>query len=110
MKITILIKSGPHAAEANRALEMVSDLLAQDHSVNLYLMQDAVHFCRPDLKQTSSVDLGQLMDKKLEVNVLDQDAKLRGIDAGSVKPGISDGDYVSLVDLMASSDRVIGML
>ncbi len=44
------------------------------------------------------------------MNVLIQDAALRGIDVKSVNHSISDGDYESLIDLMESSDRVIGML
>ena len=110
MKITVLLKSGPFTAEANRALQVAADMLSQGHSVHLYLLQDAVNFCRLDLKYTSSIDLNRLIDEKLRVNVLIQDAELRGIDVKSAKQTISDGDYESLIDLIESSDRVIGML
>ena len=110
MKIAVLLKSGPTTTEAHRAFQVAADMLTQGHSVHLYLLQDAVNLCRPNLVYSSSVDLSRLIDEKLRVSVLIQDAELRGIDLKSVKQAISAGDYESLMDLMESSDRVIGML
>ncbi|MFO7752887.1 MAG: DsrE family protein [Desulfobacteraceae bacterium] len=110
MKITVLLKSGPFTAEADRALRSASDMLAMGHSVHLYLLQDAVNFCRADIKDSSSQDMGGLIDEKLKVYVLIQDAGLRGIDVDSVSLPVSGGDYESIVELVESSDRVIGLL
>jgi sulfur relay (sulfurtransferase) complex TusBCD TusD component (DsrE family) len=110
MKIAVLLKSGPFSNESSRALRVASDMLSQGHAVNLYLLQDAVHFCQPDIENAASIELNRLVDKKLRVNFLIQDAKLRGIDVKSIKHEISGGNYEELMDLMESSDRVIGLL
>lgn len=110
MKIAILLRSGPSTAESDRALQTATDMLAQGHSVSLFLLQDAVHFCRPTLKRSSSIDLYSLIDKNLGVHMLTHDAEFRGIDATSADQSISNGDYESLIDLLESSDQVIGML
>jgi sulfur relay (sulfurtransferase) complex TusBCD TusD component (DsrE family) len=110
MKIAVLLKSGPSSSEANRALQIAADMLSQDHSVNFFLLQDAVHFCRPGLENASSMELNRLVDEKLGVSFLIQDAELRGIDVTSVKQEVSGGNYESLIDLMESSDQVIGLL
>ena len=110
MKIAVLLKSGPSSVEANRAIQVTSDMLSQGHAVNIYLLQDAVHFCQPDLKYAASIELDRLVDEKLRVNFLVQDARLRGIEVTSVKQKFSEGNFETLVDLMESSDRVIGLL
>ena len=110
MKIAILLKSGPCTDEADRALQTAADMLAQGHSVSLYLLQEAVRFCRPAMKYSSSMGLQKLIDRSLDVHVLSHYAELRGIDAPSAGQAISDGSYESLVDLMESCDRVVGIL
>jgi sulfur relay protein TusB/DsrH len=110
MKIAILLRSGQSTAESDRALQTAKDMLARGHSVSLYLLQDAVNFCQPGLKRFSSIDLYSLIDKNLMVYVLSRDAELRGIDATSTIQSITKGDYESLMDLLESSDRVIGLL
>jgi sulfur relay (sulfurtransferase) complex TusBCD TusD component (DsrE family) len=80
MKIAILLKSAPCTDEADRALETASDMLTQGHNVSLFLLQEAVRFCRPAVKRSDAMDLGRLMNKNLEVHVLSQGAKLRGMD------------------------------
>lgn len=110
MKIAVLLKGGPSSVEANRALQLTSDMLSQGHAVNLYLLQDAVHFCQPDLKDAASVELNRLVDDKLTVSFLTRDAALRGIEVKSVKHKFSEGNFETLVDLVESSDRVIGLL
>jgi sulfur relay (sulfurtransferase) complex TusBCD TusD component (DsrE family) len=110
MKIAILLKSGPGTDAAARALEMAADMLAQGHSVSLYLLQEAIRFCHSGLKGSNSKELQELIEKKLDVHVLTQDAELRGIDVPSADQAVSGGSYESLVDLMASCDRVVGIL
>lgn len=111
MKIAILLKSGPCTDEADRALQTASDMLAQGHNVNLYLLQEAVRFCRPAAKYSNAMTPQELMDNKnLEVHALTDDAELRGIDTSSTDQGISDGSYESLIDLLESCDQVVGLL
>jgi len=110
MKTVILLKNGPGTDEAGRAFQTTADLLAQGHTVNLYLLQEAVRFCRPDMKCSNSMGLEDLIGKNLEVHVLTRDAELRGIDGPSADQTVLDGSYESLVDLMDSCDRVVGIL
>jgi sulfur transfer complex TusBCD TusB component (DsrH family) len=110
MKIAILLKSGPCTDEAGRVLQTAGDMLAQGHSVVLYLLQEAVRFCHPRPECSNTAKLQDLIAKNLEVNVLTSDAKLRGIDVAAVGSAIRDGSYESLVDLMTSCERVVGVL
>jgi sulfur relay protein TusB/DsrH len=110
MKVSILLKSGPGTAEAERTLTTASDMLSQGHSVNLFLLQDAVYFCRPGLQVPAASHLQALMDRSLAVQALKPDCSLRGIEPKSGSTTISTGDYSSLIDLLESSDRVIGIL
>ena len=110
MKVAILLKSGPDSAEAERTLTIASDMLSQGHAVTLCLMQDAVHLCRSGVNSPAAVHLQILLETQLSVNALKQDCSLRGIDLVSEKNAINTGDYSSLIDLIESSDRVIGIL
>ena len=110
MKIAILLKSGPCTDEADRALQTAADMLAQGHAVSLYLLQEAVRFCLPAKKCPGYMNLQKLIDSRLQVHVLAQDARLRGIEAPAYDSNILAGSYDSLVDLMDSSGRVVGIL
>lgn len=110
MKIAILLKSGPCTDEAGRALQTAEDMLVQGHSVNLYLLQEAVRFRQPPPDFSNAAKLQDLVAKNMEVNLLSRDAELRGIEAGAAGQTIRDSSYESLVDLMASCDRVVGIL
>lgn len=110
MKIAILVKSGPSTDEADRALQTAADMLAQGHTVILYLLEESVRFCRPGMKCSNSMGLQELIEKNIEVHVLTRDAELRGINAPSAGQAILGGSYESLVDLMESCDRVVGLL
>jgi len=110
MKIAILLKNGPCTDEADRALQTTADLLAQGHAVSLYLLQEAVRFCRPGIKCSNATGLGELTGKTLQIHVMTRDAKLRGIDVPAAGQTVLDGSYDSLVDLMDSCDRVVGIL
>jgi sulfur relay (sulfurtransferase) complex TusBCD TusD component (DsrE family) len=110
MKIAILLKSGPATAEAERTLTMASDMLSQGHSVTLCLLQEAVRLCRAGMQFPKSTNLQDLMKRNLAVQTVKQDCSLRGIDPLSENNPIIAGDYSSLIDLVESSDRVIGIL
>jgi sulfur relay protein TusB/DsrH len=110
MKITILLKNGPSSVEAQRVMQVAADMMSQGDTVHLYLLQDAVHLSRTEVKTGPATALDRLVDQGLEVSYLTQDAELRGLDVSAVPDKISGGTYDTLVDLMASSDRVIGML
>jgi sulfur transfer complex TusBCD TusB component (DsrH family) len=110
MKIAILLKSGPDTAEAERTLTMASDMLSQGHAVTLCLLQDAVHLCRPGARFPAAAHLQTLLEKQLTVQALKPDCSLRGIDPVPENNAISTGDYSALIDLIESSDRVIGLL
>lgn len=110
MNIAILLKSGPCTDAAGRALQSAGDMLAQGHSVTLYLLQEAVRFCRPRTECANTAKLSDLVEKDLTVNVLTPDAELRGIAAVTAGPAISEGSYEALVELMTSCDRVVGIL
>ncbi len=110
MNIAILLKNGPCTDEADRALQTAADMRAQGHRVSLFLLQEAVRFCRSPVKRPGSTDIREITDSNIEVHVLVQDARLRGIEDSDVSRGFVKGTYDSLVELMESSDRVIGVL
>ncbi|MBN2034262.1 MAG: DsrE family protein [Deltaproteobacteria bacterium] len=110
MKIALVLKSGPGTNEADRALQTATDMVDQGHTVSLYLMQEAVRFCRAPMKRNNSIGLKELMDKKLEIHVLTHDAELRGIDLAAHGQAIVKGSYDYLIALLESCDRVVGIL
>jgi sulfur relay (sulfurtransferase) complex TusBCD TusD component (DsrE family) len=110
MKIVMMLKSGPCTDEANRALQTAEDMLAQGHTVGIYLLQEAVRFCQPRVECSNTAKFAALIAKNLRVNVLAPDAEMRGIDVAASGSAIADGSYEALVDLMASCDRVVGIL
>jgi sulfur relay (sulfurtransferase) complex TusBCD TusD component (DsrE family) len=110
MKIVILLKSGPCTDEANRALQAAEDMLAQGHTVSLYLLQEAVRFFHPRADCSNAGKLQDLVGKNLVVNALTTDAELRGIELSAAGSAIADGSYEALVNLMTSCDRVVGIL
>jgi sulfur relay (sulfurtransferase) complex TusBCD TusD component (DsrE family) len=110
MKIAILLKSGPSSDEAGRALQTAADMLDQGHSVVLYLLQEAVRFCHPRTACSITAKLQRLIAKDLAVRVLTGDAELRGVEVEAAGLTVTKGSYESLVDLMTSCDRVVGVL
>lgn len=110
MNIAMMLKSGPCTDEACRALQTAEDMLAQGHTVYLYLLQEAVRFCQPRAECSTTAKLQALIAKDLKVRVLTPDAVLRGIDVSAADPPLSEGSYEALVDLMTSCDQVVGIL
>ena len=58
-------------------------MIAQGHTVSLFLLQEAVRFCRTSMKRSDSMDLRRLIENNLEVQVLTQDANMRGIEVST---------------------------
>ena len=110
MRVAILLKSGPCTDKADRALQTATDMLAQGHDVSLYLLQEAVRFCRPAMQYPGSMGLQKLIERNLDVRVLRHYAELRGINEPSTGQAISDGSYEDLINLLESCDRVVGIL
>lgn len=110
MKIAILLKSGPSTDKAGRALKTAGDMLSQGHDVRLVLLQEAVRFCQPRPGLAHSANFQELMANHLKVSVMAGDAGLRGIDFSAAGSAPAECSYDTLVDLMTSSDRVIGIL
>ncbi len=110
MKIAILLKSGPGTDHAERALQTCGDMLEAGHSVSLFLLQEGVRFCDSAANPRWGGMMEPLADKGLDIHVLTRDAGLRGMDTNNPDNRFSGGSFDSLVDLMESSDRVIGIL
>jgi len=110
MKIAILLKNGPSSVAAQRVMQIAADMMSQGDTVHLYLLQDAVYLSRTEIKTGPVTALDRLVNQGLEVSFLTQDAELRGLDVSAIPDKISSGTYDTLVDLMTSCDRVIGLL
>ena len=110
MKIAMLLKSGPSTIEAGRVLQTAGDLLSQGHAVSLWLLQDAVHFSRPFPGSPATAAFADLIAKNLSVYILGRDAALRGLEPPAAGASIATGDYDALIEVLESSDRVIGIL
>jgi sulfur relay (sulfurtransferase) complex TusBCD TusD component (DsrE family) len=85
-------------------------MMAEGQSVSLFLLQEAVRFCQHRTECENTSNLQGLIEKDLVVVAMTCDAKLRGISVSAANSGIQDGSYTSLVDLMTSCDRVVGIL
>lgn len=90
----VIIKSALDTTEGKRAIK-----LANNMSANICLMQSAVYFSqRERLKGFSGT-----------VYVIDEDRKLRGLKDEEIAPEIKKIDYDGLVELMAKSEKVVGV-
>lgn len=92
----VIIRSAPDTTEGRRGIK-----LARDMSADVVLLQNGAYFMQS----------GKLEDLAFigMAYILDDDRKLRGLkepEAGARIKGIS---YDGIVDLMAESDKVIGM-
>ncbi len=110
MKAAVLLKSGPGTDNAERALQTVRDMLDAGHGVSLFLLQEGVRFCDTKTARTEAEGLEALAGMGLDIHVLTRDAALRGMNTESTGNLFTGGSYESLVDLMASCDRVVGIL
>jgi sulfur relay protein TusB/DsrH len=92
----VIIKSAPDTPEGQRGVR-----IARDTSADIVLLQNAVYF---------------LQGRRLEgmgfhraAYVLEDDRRLRGLKPADADKNIRDIGYDGLVDLMADSDKVLGM-
>ncbi len=92
----VIVRSAPGTVEGNRGIK-----LARDMSASLVLLQNGVYFIQ-----------GRALDDLAfigTVYVLEDDQKLRGLVTTGEKTNMRNVDYDGLVDLMAESDKVVGM-
>lgn len=91
----IIIRSSPDTEEGRRGVK-----LARDLSADIVLLQNGVYFIQEQRLQDSGF--------YKTVYVLEEDRRLRGLKADEDR-NINDVSYDGLVDLMAGTDKVIGM-
>lgn len=92
----VMIKSAPDTPEGKRGVK-----LARDMSADIVLLQNGVYF----LRERRLEDLGFC----LKAYVLEDDRRLRGLKADETIKNIKDITYGGLVELLAGSDKAIGM-
>jgi sulfur relay protein TusB/DsrH len=90
----VIVKNAPDTPDGKQGLT-----LARDMGADLVCLQNGVYFAQ---------------GKKLEgfggsVYVLDEDLRLRGLSDAAIGKEIKKVDYDTLVDLMAASEKVVGM-
>ena len=90
----VIVKSAPDTTEGKRAV-----IFAKDMAADLVCLQNGVYF-------VSGAGLDNFSGK---VYVLDEDLRIRGLSDGKIGKDITKVDYDTLVDLMAESDKVVGM-
>ena len=90
----VIVKNAPDTADGKRGITMAKDI-----SADIILLQNGVYFARS----------GVLADFRGLVYVLDEDLILRGLGDVQIGKDIHKVDYNFLVDLMAESDKVVGM-
>ncbi len=91
----VIVKSGPDTTEGKRGIN-----LARNMAADLVFIQNGVYFV-----------IGEKLDGFCgTAYVLDEDRKLRGIADDAVIGDIVKLDYDGLVDIIASADKVFGMI
>ncbi len=90
----VIIKSAPDTHEGKRGVK-----LAEKMAADIVLLQNGAYFAQKDKLATFS---GTAF-------VLEDDKKLRGLATGDIEEKVKSLDYDGLVDLMAQSDKVLGM-
>ncbi len=92
----VIIKSAPDTPEGKRGVK-----LARHMSADIVLLQNGVYFIQKERLE----DLGFYRT----AYVLEDDKRLRGLKDNDNHKNIKDINYDSLVDLMAGSDKIVGM-
>lgn len=92
----VIIRNAPDTPEGKRGVK-----LARDMSSDIVLLQNGVYFSQEQKLE----ELGFYRT----AYVLEDDRRLRGLKANDANKNIKGVNYDSLVDLMAESDKVIGM-
>jgi sulfur relay protein TusB/DsrH len=92
----VIIRNAPDTPEGKRGVK-----LARTASANIVLLQNGVYF----IQEQRLEDLGFCNT----AYVLEDDRRLRGLKANEENKNIKDISYEDMVDLMAESDKVVGM-
>ena len=90
----IIIRSGPDTADGRRGLR-----LARDTASDIALIQGGVYYAQPDRMEGFCGT----------VYALDEDLSMRGIGSDGLEKGIKLINYGDFVDLMADSEKVLGL-
>jgi len=90
----VLIKSAPESSESKRAVK-----LARDMAADICLMQDSVYLAMPE----------RIEGFCGTVYVIEEDARMRGLQENDIDSSIKQIGYEELVDLMLTEDKVIGL-
>ncbi|MBI4689794.1 MAG: hypothetical protein HY754_05965 [Nitrospirae bacterium] len=90
----VIVKSAPDTAEGERGVKFARDMAA-----DLILLQNGVYFAQKER-------LGGYCGTAY---VLDEDKRLRGLKDTELEDDIRAIDYEKLTELMAESDKVVGM-
>jgi sulfur relay protein TusB/DsrH len=94
--MVVVIRSAPDTPEGKRGVKLACDMFA-----DIVLLQNGVYFVQGQRLE----DLGFCKTAYM----LEDDRRLRGLAAHDAKGIIKVVGYDGLVDLMAESDKVIGM-
>lgn len=92
----VIIKSAPDTPEGKRGVRLACDIYA-----DIVLLQNGVYFAQEQKLE----ELGFYRT----AYVLEDDKRLRGLKANDANKNIKGINYDSLIDLMAESDKAIGM-
>ncbi len=90
----VIIRSAPNTTEGKRGVT-----LAERMGADIVLLQNGAYFAQKDNLENFSGSAFVLADDK----------KLRGLAAGDLEERVKNIDYGGLIDLMARSDKVLGM-
>jgi len=90
----VIVKSAPDTTDGKRGIK-----LARDMAADVVLLQNGVYFAQKE----------RLEGFCGTAYVLDDDVRLRGLKNDEIEKDIRRLDYGSLVDLIASEDKVAGM-
>ena len=90
----VLVKSAPDTMDGKRGVK-----LAKEMAADVVLLQNGVSYAQKE----------RLEGFCGTAYVLDDDLRLRGLRDDEIEKEIRRLDYGSLVDLMANSDKVVGM-
>jgi sulfur relay protein TusB/DsrH len=92
----VIIRNDPDTPEGKRGVK-----IAREMAADIILLQNGVYF----IQEQRLEDLGFYQT----AYVLEDDRRLRGLKAQEANKNIKDISYEGMVDLMAESDKVMGM-
>ncbi len=90
----VIVKSAPDTMDGKRGVK-----LARDMAADVVLLQNGIYFAQGE----------RLEGFCGTAYALDDDIRLRGLNADEIEKNIKRLDYGSLVELMTNEDKVVGM-